>query len=276
MYKSNSKLKTVLVFFLISLIFLFSHYKSHKNIDILNKTPTTNQDISDESVNNLKFSNTATWDLQFLMFIDNKTLFLPSNWQEKIHLDEPKANNSPETKKELQDLLYLKSKRDKITLENITKEKDFKTTFFGDLTINDYLTDMKKFPKTSALLSPIFGNDLNVVIFTLKNNFDRVRPNVLEKNIEPAIDVPQHPAYPSGHSTQTHLLALILSQLSPKRKVMFENRADEISFHREVAGLHYHSDSVAGQLVAQQIMDMLLQNPDFVKLLNDSKSEWKD
>ena len=109
----------------------------------------------------------------------------------------------------------------------------------------------------------------------MKNKFDRVRPSVLEKNIEPVIDVPQHPAYPSGHSTQMHLLAMILSKLSPRKSTVFENRANEIAVHREVAGLHYHSDTLAGELVAKQVMDLLMQNPNFIKLLNEAKSEWK-
>ena len=171
-------------------------------------------------------------------------------------------------------MVDLKKSRNTVTIENIIKEQNIDTTLFGDHLIGDYF-DIKKFPKTSALLNPIFGNDLYIVIFTLKNKFDRVRPSVLEKNIEPVIDVPQHPAYPSGHSTQMHLLARILSKLSPRKSTVFENRANEIAVHREIAGLHYHSDTLAGELVAREVMDLLMQNPNFIKLLNDAKSEWK-
>ncbi len=268
----NKKQKVLLLaFFFFICVFYFTFYKNHTQS---NNFSVRNIIFKKDPIIDLKFSNTSTWDVHLLMFLENKPKFLPSDWESRIKLDPPPENNSEETQKELRDMVNLKSKRDLETLENITKEQNINTTKFGDYTIGDYM-DKKLFPKTSILISSVFNNDLNIVIFTLKNKFDRVRPNILDSNIDPVIDVPQHPAYPSGHSTQTHLLAFILTKLSPKKDKEFKDRADQISLDREVAGLHYHSDSVAGDKVAQQIMSMLLQNLEFMKLLNDAKSEWK-
>ena len=42
----------------------------------------------------------------------------------------------------------------------------------------------------------------------------------------------------------------------------------------ESGGLHYPSDTAAGVMVARQFVDLLLQNPDFVTLLDNAKTEW--
>ena len=52
-----------------------------------------------------------------------------------------------------------------------------------------------------------------------KYKFDRIRPSRLCPWLMPPIEVPGHASYPSGHSTQSHLVALILSQVLPRGRV---------------------------------------------------------
>lgn len=55
------------------------------------------------------------------------------------------------------------------------------------------------------------------------------------------------PAYPSGHSAQAALLALILSEAFPHRSVVFSAIADTIGLGRVLAGLHTPEDHSYGQ-----------------------------
>ena len=93
-------------------------------------------------------------------------------------------------------------------------------------------------------------------ILSFKHKYRRPRPTQLEPRLKPMLLCPGHPAYPSGHSTQAHLLALLFGKLSGRpdiAKAMFD-AADRIAENREYAGLHYPSDSAAGVALARQLM----------------------
>lgn len=84
-----------------------------------------------------------------------------------------------------------------------------------------------------------------------KLQFGRRRPH--EYGITPTILVPDHPAYPSGHATQAHLLAGVAACLQPGRREEFQAAAESIALNRVKAGVHYPSDSDAGKMLAGQI-----------------------
>ena len=54
------------------------------------------------------------------------------------------------------------------------------------------------------------------------------------------------PAYPSGHTTDTCVLAEILVLLLPEKMSALRARADEIAWHRVEAGVHYPVDLEGG------------------------------
>jgi acid phosphatase (class A) len=101
-----------------------------------------------------------------------------------------------------------------------------------------------------------------------------VRPDKLDPTLTPLIDVPEHPAYPSGHSTQAHAVAFLLTALAPDQKAKFESDALRVAVNREIAGVHYPSDSAAGRLLARQIVDLMLRDRSFAALVESAKAEW--
>ena len=119
-------------------------------------------------------------------------------------------------------------------------------------------------------------DDFAVVVFSLKSSFDRVRPSFLDGSVHPPITVPAHPSYPSAHAGQSHMIVFLLEELGISRPLIEQCVKDAclISKRREMGGLHYPSDTAAGVLVARQFVDLLLQNPDFVTLLDNAKTEW--
>lgn len=90
------------------------------------------------------------------------------------------------------------------------------------------------------------------LVMYYKDKFNRVRPHHVDPSVDEVIAVPGHPAYPSGHTLQSHLIAHGLSSLFPKAKTELFAAAWEISFNREVAGVHYRSDTLAGISLADQ------------------------
>ena len=71
-------------------------------------------------------------------------------------------------------------------------------------------------------------------------------------------------SYPSGHSTQSNLLYLVLSKKYPKYKKELNKIKDDIVFSRQMANAHYPSDIKFGEKLAKSLFDYLKEN----KLIN--------
>jgi len=136
------------------------------------------------------------------------------------------------------------------------------------------------YPKTHTI-DMVFGalDEILAPTFILKREYNRGRPRqCCTQDLKPmfrheALD-PLHPAYPSGHSTQTHTIALLLGKLVPSKQSALLLAAQEISRNREIAGLHYASDTAAGALLAKQLVDLLLASPFGSQLYKPATNEW--
>ena len=111
-------------------------------------------------------------------------------------------------------------------------------------------------PRTTELVVACFHLAGSAVMY-FKNVFNRVRPWVLAPDLSPPIPLPGHPAYPSGHSTQMHLMALLLTEFRPDAAAELDDIALRVAVNRERAGLHYASDTAAGKELAENIFGIL-------------------
>jgi membrane-associated phospholipid phosphatase len=122
-----------------------------------------------------------------------------------------------------------------------------------------------------------------------KARFNRPRPSVLSPRLMPPIDVPGHAAFPSGHSTQAHLVALSLAQVLPQAASQGFNPqtglpdptlgplqllAERIGRNREVLGVHYPSDSAAGKKLAEATFPLLVECKTVKTIIERAKAEW--
>lgn len=99
-----------------------------------------------------------------------------------------------------------------------------------------------------------------IVVAHFKNQFMRPRPSQLDPRLRPMIDIPGHPAYPSGHSLQMFLVAKALSTIVRSHELggqLFEV-AEEIAVNREWAGVHFASDTRAGKDLAFNMFPVVL------------------
>ncbi|MEM1156945.1 MAG: phosphatase PAP2 family protein [Verrucomicrobiota bacterium] len=220
----------------------------------------------------LTFSNTMEWDPKYLAYTRKVPKLLAADWQQHISIALPPADDSAETRKELAALLTLVPQRVEAR-SGVLAERDVNEFLLGGIRYGD-LMNPGKYPATKALLDAVY-HDLGVVVFTLKQQYDRVRPSFLEPGLELLIPNPKHPAYPSGHSTCAHAFALVLGDLLPKRKDAMWKDAAGIAYRREIAGVHYASDSAAGQMLAQELHAALQQSPAYQQLFRQAQREWK-
>lgn len=105
--------------------------------------------------------------------------------------------------------------------------------------------------------------NITPAIFTFKVCFQRGRPWNIKQNGWAPMFVkgdnlyPGHPSYPSGHATLAHTFAYFLARLYPQSTMALMTEAANVAFNREVAGVHFASDSEAGRLLAQQMVEAM-------------------
>ncbi|KPF58234.1 hypothetical protein D621_06445 [beta proteobacterium AAP51] len=69
---------------------------------------------------------------------------------------------------------------------------------------------------------------------------------------------PGHPTFPSGHATVAYVFAYLITAKRPALKQAAEDAAAAVALRREIAGVHFRSDSLAGQHLAQQMVKLML------------------
>jgi len=102
-----------------------------------------------------------------------------------------------------------------------------------------------------------------VVMMYWKVFYNRPRPSQLCPTLLPPISVQGHAAFPSGHSLISHLTSLCLSDLVPVKANALDALARRVADNREIAGLHYPSDTDAGSDVAAKVKPLLMQCPTY-------------
>lgn len=205
--------------------------------------------------NELTFSNTQNLEKKYLLLLKKEFLFFPKDWKQYIKIVPPPLLSSNQTKSEIIKLIKLQSQRTENNLVRI----NFERSLYGFKFYNIYYLDILTNPELKEVnkLFQFYLNDLSIITHKLKQTFNRVRPPFISKKLFSAITIPNHPSYPSAHAAQAYFISLVLSYVFPRNKSDFVNDAKKIAFNREVAGVHYRSDSNAGFEVGKQFFDYI-------------------
>lgn len=122
--------------------------------------------------------------------------------------------------------------------------------------------------------------DVGLATYPAKTAYQRTRPFV--ENGEPICtpdereELSQDGSYPSGHTSIGWGWALILSELDPQRAAEILARGRAFGESRNVCNVHWHSDVVAGRMVAGGAVATLHANPQFLEAMAAAKSEIAD
>jgi len=130
-------------------------------------------------------------------------------------------------------------------------------------------------PHTLRVIEMTYQIGLMIAVH-FKDKWNRARPQQVCPAIMPIIPGPAHPAYPSGHSTQSHLIANALSLVAPRVGPLLKKLAERIAKNREIAGVHFASDSAEGERLAAQAMTLLTDRklcPIFMREVEAAKAE---
>ena len=193
--------------------------------------------------------------------------FLKNDWETLLKLNPPPSGKAVlEEIRHLHSLIGLRAERaEEIKIQN---EQTFIPYFFPIL-----MMQPSSHPRTNELM--VFAYSLGFITMPFKHRFNRARPSQLSPGLQPIVTVPGHPAYPSGHGFQSWLIALTMRELRPDAWPALSATAQRIGANREVAGVHYPSDTVAGQRLAEQAFAIAKTGKLFRELLAEANAEWR-
>lgn len=224
----------------------------------------------DVDINAITFPQ-GKWGPSLLQAIDAGPKILRKGDKDDFVVAPPPANDSEITKAELAQLHeFAKNERTEDAIARIIYENDGGKAH--DFFMKEGLLDPANY-KTTELLTMI-DVDHTYFILERKMHFKRPRPSQLDPTLELVIDNPQHAAYPSGHASQTYMVALVLSEFDPENADKYKQFAIDIAHRREIAGLHYPSDSEAGRKFAVDVLKRLREEPVFEKKYQDAKASF--
>ncbi len=168
--------------------------------------------------------------------------------------------------------------------EILSQDVEFTTDFMALLAITP-----GSHPNTYRVLhiASLIGS---YAVLYYKGLRDRPRPSQCCPALRPPIPMPGHASWPSGHATQAWLKALCIEHIlqGAQSGTLTQDDLDAVSSNlrtlairvarnREIAGLHYPTDSDAGRTLAATIAPFLTdmdQTTWFRKAATAAKYEW--
>jgi hypothetical protein len=175
----------------------------------------------------------------------------PANWST--------LNQQVQVQTEVTDLVTAAMEERADAMAEILSQADEFISYF----LNMMTARPGAYPQTAKVLA-IASLVGTFVAMYFKDLYRRPRPSQLCPALLPPIEVPGHASFPSGHSTQAHLMALSMNEVLnglPQQSTMVDDLwtlADRIARNREIAGLHYPSDTAAGVAIAQTVIALLM------------------
>lgn len=196
--------------------------------------------------------------------------YLPDGKPDAIGLlAPPPLPDSPEQAADLQEVRTVSQSAPDSDVALAKTETKF-TTFTFAPEIGPFF-EPGKFPKTEEFLRKVRG-DAETVVDNAKDYWRRPRPYKVDPSLASG-KLEKSFSYPSGHSTESMVLALVLADLFPDHHDAIIAEARNIGWHRVEIARHYPTDIYAGRVLAQAIVREMKEDPDYQKDFAAAKEE---
>lgn len=102
-------------------------------------------------------------------------------------------------------------------------------------------------------LQMVANYDLFVACWDAKYAYWAIRPFQLDPTVTTVFPTPNHPSYPAAHASLAGAMETVLGALFPRDAEAFSLIADEESWSRLWAGIHFRSDIEAGRTLGRAV-----------------------
>lgn len=193
----------------------------------------------------------------------------PARQFDRYILPPPPTNTSTQTKLELDELNQLAATRSNPNVVTTITRWNFDPPGSNYNLYFDYLIQKYRYsPPLAARCEAMLNEGVySGLLAAWYNKFMYLRPRpdqvtgyAFQSLVNPAVEngptlpTPYHPAYPSGHSTSAGVFMAIGPACFPNEPVeSFVNLGREASLSRRQGGVHYYSDSVAGEALGYTV-----------------------
>ena len=176
---------------------------------------------------------------------------------EKFKGSRPPKNESGETEEEIQKLDSIEV--DSNFVDSADDVDNHFEEFLGSNNLEYPREDIKK-----------YMSGVRAIILQLKYYYNRPRPGQVADakgmNFDrESLKSASTPSYPSGHAAQGRFIARLLSDLYPEYEEQLIKIGDEIAYSRNVAKVHYPSDSKFGKKLGDEMYDYISPDKGRVK-----------
>jgi acid phosphatase (class A) len=180
------------------------------------------------------------------------------------------ANDSLATRADLETVLNVQERR---TPEQVMAAVIFdKQEIFQNADVIGSWFTAKNLPQTAAFFAQIAA-DRFAISSKGKEYWNRPRPPLIDARVHPAIALPTSGAYPSGHTTQAFVNAGLLAEIFPELREALREHARQVAWSRVISGVHYPTDTAAGQMLGDRLAQEFLKVPEVRETLVRLRSE---
>jgi len=102
--------------------------------------------------------------------------------------------------------------------------------------------------------------DATVAVYTAKYQNWIKRPVMLDPQLKTVVPTPNHPSFPSAHSTIGAAVAVVLDYYLPENKQQWDQLAEEAGLSRIWGGIHFPIDHEAGKKLGQKVGETIIEN----------------
>lgn len=178
----------------------------------------------------------------------------------------PPANDSPATRAELAELRVLTARRTPGDVQQILRwsVNEPSVAIHWETLAAELIGRYRLSPPAAARVHYVLDTAIHgalIAAWHAKYQHLRPRPHQLDPRVDVrVIAVPEHPAYPSGHSTVAGAASTILARLFPADAAVTLALAQDSGMSRLKAGVHYRTDHTAGIQLGRQVAEGVLQS----------------
>ena len=171
---------------------------------------------------------------------------------DKIKLEAPPKPTSKAFQLEIKEIKSLSKLLESEELRNRITDQDeeLMSPFRRYIRDHDLEVDSEELSK--------INKDISTIVHKFKFFYNRPRP-YQHSDVEEFNNVSaKSPAYPSGHSTNSAVMAELLASTFPEHADNFREIGREVGLNRVISGLHHPTDHIAGLKLADQIIPLLI------------------